>query len=519
MAGDGQLTIRTASVTNTAAGASAGVMMRESLNANARFVAVGNTGSGSDSVRQQYRGTVAAVPTTVTVAGAPVPEYLRITRAGNLFTTEYSANGTTWTLAGTPQAIAMNATIYVGLAVTSETAGALNSSTLDTLMNDGPINTVPAAQTMVKNGRLTFSAASGNRISMSDSDAATSPVQIQLSVTNGTLTLPAVTGLTFSVGDGTGDATMTFTGTVANVANALAWIVYDPTTNFAGAASLQIVSSDQGNTGSGGTLTDSDPVAITVRDLGAFSANLDVVTPSVRTAALAVGTNPYGVDVNTTTNRVYVANNVGNSVSVIDGATDAIIATIPVGATAKGLAVNSVTNRIYVPHNGASSNGTTVTVIDGGTNAIIAVINGFTGPRYVAVNQATNTIYVTNGGGSSVSVIDGATNTITGTIAVAGTPDRHRRQPRHEPGLRRVRHVRRLPRLPGRLQRHVDTASSRRSRLGSRRGRWPSTPTRTRSTSPTSSPRTRSRSSTARRTPSAPRSPRPPTQRTSQWTR
>jgi YVTN family beta-propeller protein/VCBS repeat-containing protein len=422
MTGDGQLTVRTSGITNTAAGAQAGVMMRDGLNANALFVMTANTGSGSNTVRQKSRATVGATPTTVTVTGAAVPEYLRITRVGNVFTTEYSSNGTTWTQVGTSQTIAMNSTIFVGLAATSETAAALNISTLDTVANNAPVNSVPGAQTMVRNGRLTFSAASGNRISMTDSDAGSNPVQVQLTVTNGTLTLTSLTGLTFSVGDGASDATMTFSGTAANVANALAWIVYDPTTNFSGSASLQIVSNDQGNTGTGGSQTDTDSVAITVRDLGAFTANLDVVTPSVRTSALAVGAAPWGVDVNPTTNRIYVSNFNGSSVSVIDGATDTIIATIPVGAYPKGLAVNSVTNRIYVPHNGTASDGTTVTVIDGGTNTVIAVIPGFQGPRYIAVNEATNTVYVTNGGGSSVAVIDGATNTVTGSMSVAGLP-------------------------------------------------------------------------------------------------
>ena len=137
--------------------------------------------------------------------------------------------------------------------------GALNSTVASrqiavTAVNDPPVNVVPGTQSMVKNARLTFSATSGNRISTSDPDAAASPVQVQLSATNGSLSLTALGGLTFSVGDGTSDATMTFSGTAATMANALAWIVYDPTPGFAGSASLQIVTSDLGNSGTGGTL-------------------------------------------------------------------------------------------------------------------------------------------------------------------------------------------------------------------------------------------------------------------------
>ena len=89
-------------------------------------------------------------------------------------------------------------------------------------------------------------------------------MQVQLVSTNGATTLSTLTGLTFTVGDGTADATMTFTGTVAAVNTALSGLSFNPTTGFTGAASLQIVTSDQGNTGSGGTLTDTDTVTITV---------------------------------------------------------------------------------------------------------------------------------------------------------------------------------------------------------------------------------------------------------------
>ena len=289
-------------------------------------------------------------------------------------------------------------------------------------VNDAPLNSVPGAQRMLKNGRLTLATASGTRISASD-DAGANPVQVSLTATNGTLSLASITGLTFSTGDGTSDATMTFTGTIANLVNALAWVAFDPTTGFAGSANVQIVTNDQGNTGSGATLSDTDDIAVAVADLGTFTAALDVMVPSVQTASLPTGAGLYGVDVNPTTNRVYVSGFNSNTVSVINGATDTVITTVPVGVGPLGLAVNSVTNCIYVPNNGATKNGTTVSVIDGGSNTVTATITVGTGPRYVAVNEATNRIYVTNNGGTTVSIINGDTNAVIGTIAVAGTPN------------------------------------------------------------------------------------------------
>ena len=71
-------------------------------------------------------------------------------------------------------------------------------------------------------------------ISVADVDAASGAVKITMSVAQGRLTLAQTTGLTFTVGDGTSDAAMTFTGTVANVNAALArWITWATRTTAA----------------------------------------------------------------------------------------------------------------------------------------------------------------------------------------------------------------------------------------------------------------------------------------------
>jgi YVTN family beta-propeller protein len=74
---------------------------------------------------------------------------------------------------------------------------------------------------------------------------------------------------------------------------------------------------------------------------------------------------PIAVAVNPSTNRIYVANSEPNGiVTVIDGATDTISA-VQVGMNPDGIAVNPVTNKIYV----ANADSDSVTVIDGATNA------------------------------------------------------------------------------------------------------------------------------------------------------
>src|SRR5262249_48776990 len=115
-----------------------------------------------------------------------------------------------------------------------------------------------------EDNNLTFSGGNSNLISISDVDAGASSVRVTLTATNGTLTLSGITGLSFTAGDGTADPTMTFTGTMANINAALAGMVYSPTANYNGAATVQISTNDLGNTGSGGALGDTDTVNLTI---------------------------------------------------------------------------------------------------------------------------------------------------------------------------------------------------------------------------------------------------------------
>jgi YVTN family beta-propeller protein len=130
------------------------------------------------------------------------------------------------------------------------------------------------------------------------------------------------------------------------------------------------------------------------------------------TASIGVGNYPFGVAVNPTTNLVYVTGAGDNSVSVINGVTNTVTASIAVGSP-RGIAVNPTTNLIYVVNESANS----VSVINGATNAVTATIV-VESPRGIAVNPKTNLIYVTNISDMSVSVINGATNTVTARIGV-----------------------------------------------------------------------------------------------------
>jgi hypothetical protein len=131
-------------------------------------------------------------------------------------------------------------------------------------VNDAPEHIVPGAQTAAEGGTLTLSTANMNRLAVGDADAGSNPLETTLTVDHGALTLASTDGLTFTTGDGAGDATMTFSGTRTAINTALDGLQYTPATDYAGAEELSIVTSDQGNSGSGGAKTDSDDLAVTV---------------------------------------------------------------------------------------------------------------------------------------------------------------------------------------------------------------------------------------------------------------
>jgi YVTN family beta-propeller protein len=150
------------------------------------------------------------------------------------------------------------------------------------------------------------------------------------------------------------------------------------------------------------------------------SNSLTVIDGASNTVAATVptGASPYFAAVNATTNMIYVANTSSNNVTVINGATNTVVATVSAGATPFAVAVNPASNQIYV----ANETGNTVTVIDGPTNTVVATVSVGSTPFALAVNPATNQIYVMNVISNNVTVINGATNTVAATVPVGAYP-------------------------------------------------------------------------------------------------
>lgn len=109
------------SLDNTDPFAKAGVMIRDTLDGNSRYVGVFVT--PENGVRFQYRNAAGAVTERLFAEGITAPQWLKLERtAGGLVRSYYSADGSTWTRFDLMQVV-MQMPIYAGLAVTSHSAG------------------------------------------------------------------------------------------------------------------------------------------------------------------------------------------------------------------------------------------------------------------------------------------------------------------------------------------------------------------------------------------------------------
>ncbi|MGE3971100.1 MAG: beta strand repeat-containing protein, partial [Porticoccaceae bacterium] len=98
-------------------------------------------------------------------------------------------------------------------------------------------------------------------LAIGDADAGTGTLTVTLTVQHGTL---AVSGGGAAIA-GSGTASVTLTGTLADINATLgASVVYTAAANFSGADTLTMVTDDQGNTGTGGPLSDTDVIPIAV---------------------------------------------------------------------------------------------------------------------------------------------------------------------------------------------------------------------------------------------------------------
>lgn len=114
------------------------------------------------------------------------------------------------------------------------------------------------------------------------------------------------------------------------------------------------------------------------------------------------------------TPRMFVTNSGSNSVSVIDVATAAVVATVPVGTAPYDIVSNGA-SLLYVVNVGG-----TVSVVSAATNSVNATIQLLSGAA--ALVLVGDTLYVANAIQNSVAVVDTTTNVVINNITVGDGP-------------------------------------------------------------------------------------------------
>ena len=142
-----------------------------------------------------------------------------------------------------------------------------------------------------------------------------------------------------------------------------------------------------------------------------FDGTVSIIDTNTNTLeeTIVVGLRPNRLGFDPATNYVYVVNQLSDSISVINGATDALLTTIVLtgGSSPTRIRMDPAAGRLYVGNNGLNS----ISVIDTAVippafPILLADVPAGPGAKEINLNATTDRIYVSNKGDQSVSIID-----------------------------------------------------------------------------------------------------------------
>jgi regulation of enolase protein 1 (concanavalin A-like superfamily) len=128
MTGDGSIQARVTGIQQADAWSKAGVMIRESLDANSKHALM--LVSAANGTRFLWRSATGGASQSLVGPAAAAPVWVRVTRSGDTLTGYQSADGVSWTAVGS-RTISMASTVYIGLAITSHSTSASATATFD----------------------------------------------------------------------------------------------------------------------------------------------------------------------------------------------------------------------------------------------------------------------------------------------------------------------------------------------------------------------------------------------------
>lgn len=130
--GDGQIVARVTGVENTNPHAKAGVMIRETLAADARHATMVVTPVDGVQFLRRYADGGLTTPTNPQINKGRLPYWVKMVRKGHEFSGYESTDGNAWVLTGR-DTLQISNTAYIGLVASSHQQTVLNTSTLDSV--------------------------------------------------------------------------------------------------------------------------------------------------------------------------------------------------------------------------------------------------------------------------------------------------------------------------------------------------------------------------------------------------
>ena len=160
-----------------------------------------------------------------------------------------------------------------------------------------------------------------------------------------------------------------------------------------------------------------DGSRVYVSNLGSQSVTVYDATSNAFLASIALsGGDGNGIAISPDGSTLYVCN--GGQLSYVNTLTQLETGVTTFAGGCSDVILNSLGTTAYVSNN----TGNTVTVLNAATHAVLATVSVGQLPEGMAVSRSGNEVYVANANSNSVSVISTTTNSVTNTIAVGAQP-------------------------------------------------------------------------------------------------
>ncbi|MDA4136698.1 MAG: YncE family protein [Thaumarchaeota archaeon] len=137
-------------------------------------------------------------------------------------------------------------------------------------------------------------------------------------------------------------------------------------------------------------------------------------TPTL--SSVNLGTVPRGVAVDSNSGTIYAVLYLNGTTLALNPQTLATVAKIPTPSP-YAVAVNSVTDRVYV----SQGQGGSLSVIDGSNNNVAATVGGLGTPYALAVDEEQNLVFAADTGGNTLWIVNGSNNAVAAHLAMGST--------------------------------------------------------------------------------------------------